>query len=185
MAAQRTAEPTLSLKRVSGVLPDGIYQFKVLKSEVKNGNAGPYFATQSKEISGKGMAVFNNLSFSENARFMVEAFLDACGFPPDGPNVRAGQLVGKKFWASVTNKTYQGKMSNIFVAFYTPDAAQALLAEMGEPEEYEGEYEEAGDEEGYSDDGGDPNAPAAFTPNAHLEDAEQLPAQLEADEYPA
>lgn len=179
---QRQAEATLSLKRTGGILPDGIYQLKIEKSEQKAGSAAPYFALRLKAVNGQGNTIFKNLSLSENARFIAEQFLDACGFPPDGPAVRAQNLVGKKFWAKVGNRDYQGKLQNEILAFLTPEAAQAALAEMGaeevEPEEaFEEVYE--GEDEG---DGDADEVDARFVPNANLDDGEE--AADEEDEFP-
>lgn len=180
---QRQAEATLSLKRTGGILPDGIYQLRIEKSEQKAGSAAPYFALRLKEVSGKGNTIFKNLSLSENARFIAEQFLDACGFPPDGPAVKAQNLVGKRFWARIGNRDYKGTLQNEITAFLTPEAAQAALAEMGaevEPDEaFEDSYE--GEDEG---DGDADEVDTRFVPSANLDEGEET-GETEDDEFPA
>lgn len=188
----RQAEATLSLKRTGGILADGIYQFRIEKSEQKAGSAAPYFALRLKEVSGKGNTVFKNLSLSENARFIAEQFLDACGFPPDGPAVKAQHLVGKRFWAKVGNRDYKGTLQNEILAFLTKEAAEAALADLAgqvdEEEVFDDSYEgsEDGDETGATygdeDDGDADDVDPTFRPSADLDAGEE--ATGEADEFP-
>lgn len=203
MAAKRPVEPTITLERTGGLLPDGIYQLVIKKSEVKTGEAAPYFALRMTEVGGKGNTIFKNLSLSPNARFIIEAFLDACDFPANGPALKAPQLVGKKFWAEIGNKSYKGKQSNEIVRFLTPEEAFAARAEIenynpGGDEDTE-EYEEG---EGESDTpkfkgstvptfnpDDDDEAPGVFVPNANLDEDEEDEdgdyGEDEDDEYPS
>lgn len=109
MAGQRL---TFGLERTSEggrgvILPDGVYKFRVDEVEVKQGQAGPYASLKLKALGDRKGTVYTILSGSEKSRWVVEAFLDAAGFPKKGAAVSPDRFRGKEVWAEVGNTSYE------------------------------------------------------------------------------
>jgi hypothetical protein len=130
----------VSLKRQSGsqsLLPNGVYRVVIEAVDTKTGPSGhPYLNMRLRPyVNGKkaGQAIWDKISLSPDARFRVDAFLDAIGAAEDG-EVDEKSFVGKSYWASVTSREYQGQWSNEVKQYLTPEAAETLLEKQAQEE---------------------------------------------------
>jgi hypothetical protein len=117
----------IPLDRV-GLLTDGIYRIRITESEDRTSSAGNPYVNLTCDVldeNGRSMdtTIWNSLSMSPKAKFMVSKFLDAIGAPMEG-NLSSRSLKGKSFWASVGRETYQGKTKNVILDYLTPEQAR-------------------------------------------------------------
>jgi hypothetical protein len=125
----------LNLKRQTpkgeqAVLPDGVYRVVIEAVESKPGPSGFNYLNMRLRpyVNGvkHGQAIWDKISLSPDARFRVDAFLDAIDAPEDG-DADEKSFVGKSYWASVKSKVYEGRWSNEIKQYLSPEAAESIL----------------------------------------------------------
>lgn len=154
---------TINLKRTGGILADGLYKARIHHMEERPGKAAPYFQVQLKIEKGNSL-VFDNVSMSENARFRLEAFLDALQAPTSG-NMTVAKLIAfcrnKAVWVVLGNESYEGKLKNTVKQWLTPEVAAQMqelepatkdVADEDIEEDEEGEWPDSDDEDDDDDD---------------------------------
>ena len=106
----------IDLSRTSGLVDLGTHTFQVTdRSSEEMGQSGdPYWRLICKVISSgenQGKEVMHQISLGASSRWKMDEFLDGIDAPRRG-KWSLGQCVGKKFRASVTHDTYNGKMKS-------------------------------------------------------------------------
>lgn len=146
---------TISMVRTGGVLPDGVYKVRVEKMELKTGPKSDYLATQLRVDRHKTL-IFENINLGENARFRLEAFMDAVGMPATG-NLTIQKFIahcrGKALYVLLTSESYQSRLKNIVKNFLLEETAEQMMASQPEMEVPDAHTEE--EEEDDDDDSGD------------------------------
>ena len=119
-----------------GLLPNGVYRVVIEAVDEKLGPSGHnYYNIRLRPIinGSKGQqAIWDKISHSPDARFRVDAFLDALEVEDVDEDLPKEWFVGKSFWASVTSREYEGKWSNEIKQYLTPEAAESLLQKQAE-----------------------------------------------------
>ena len=117
----------IPLDRV-GLLEDGIYKLRVKETEDRTSAAGnPYVNLTCEVLDNNGRptetTLWNTLTMTPKAKFMVSKFLDAIQAPAEG-SISSRSLRGKTFWAKVGRQTYEGKTKNVIDDYLTPEQAK-------------------------------------------------------------
>ena len=120
-----------------GLLPNGVYRLIIEHVEEKDGPSGhPYWNFRLRPIvqgQKSGVAVWDKVSLSPEARFRVENLLNAMEIDEEEtPEIEPEYLIGKSYWASLSSREYQGKWSNEEKQYLTPEAAENLLQKQAE-----------------------------------------------------
>jgi len=106
---------SIDLNRTSGLVSLGTHTFQVMdKSEEDVGDAGPYWRVICQVISAgddQGKEVMHNISLGPKSRFIMDDFLDGIDAPRKG-KWSLEQSIGKKFRASVSQESYNGKLKS-------------------------------------------------------------------------
>ena len=100
---------TIDLIRNSGMPSEGQHVFKVIRASEEEGAAGPYwrYAIQVQDGDEKGREMLLQLSLSPQARWKLDAFLDAVKAPRKG-KANMEEFVGKTFVGNVIHELYEG-----------------------------------------------------------------------------
>lgn len=174
----------INLERTSGIRPDGVYQMRIKEIEEKQGSKAPYLALRLEFVKfSNSPLVFTNVSTSPEARFMLEAFLDAIQAPTSG-RLSSAKLRGKTFFASIGNESYQGRLKNVVTAFLTPEAAQAALSDASTEEESRPVGTASFDADGEEDDADELSAFPDYSEEEDEEDEDTATSQSGRDGVP-
>jgi hypothetical protein len=137
----------IPLERKSVIKP-GTYQVRI--NEVDASSFGPSGFRNIKLVyeilssSGKptGRQVWDNVSMSPKAAFMLDAFLDALGMDETG-DMSARALKGKTLWVTIESKLYKGQKQPDVTAYLSESAMETIKptdVEDVDPAEMETEH---------------------------------------------
>jgi hypothetical protein len=108
---------SIDLSRTSGLVDLGTHTFLVTdrSSEEMGPSGDPVWRVICKVVSpgdNLGKEVMHNISLGAKSRWKMDEFLDGIGAPKKGKG-DLGMCIGKKFRASVSHDTYQGKEKTV------------------------------------------------------------------------
>lgn len=94
-----------------GLIPEGPALFRIKKIDLKSGPSGyGYLKAEFRAEQGEaaGMALWDNLSLSPEARFRLNAFLDALDLPRTG-KMRTSALLDRPIFIDVKHEDWEGE----------------------------------------------------------------------------
>lgn len=108
-----TDQFAIPLERTANVpITEGVHPFvvkEVEESESQNNNPMLVVTLACETPGEEGKEVRMFLVLTQNARWKLEAFLDAIKAPASGSAV-ASQFIGRRLRANITHKDYEGRM---------------------------------------------------------------------------
>lgn len=117
MGDQYEGKVQIDLGRKDTLIPQGLYPFRIIEFEVRQGGSGfPYISytmelvAESKELQDwEGQRIWMNVSLSPQARWKLDEFLDAVGAPEKG-TAEPGDFLGAVVLAEVVHNEWEGKL---------------------------------------------------------------------------
>lgn len=124
----------IDLSRTSGLISLGTHTFQITdRTKEDMGPSGdPCWYIICKVISSgedQGKELMHTISLGASSRFKMDEFLDGVGAPKKGKGNLA-QFINKKFRASVTEGSYNGKPKSEFETIFPPSDSQMALEDI-------------------------------------------------------
>jgi hypothetical protein len=105
-------------------LDEGIYLVEIVRSEEKPSSKGDaMFKVELRAVAFREKLCDDFIMLAGNGRGVGQAKLKALGFGPDSGEIRAGDLVARRVYASAKSEIYRDKRQ-LKVARYWPESAK-------------------------------------------------------------
>lgn len=133
----KVSRVSIPLKRTGGLPAEGIYRCVIRQVVLKEGPAGPYMSCECG-IDDKdhpvesGKTFYTNLSLSPKATWKMEEALDALGAPTEGEITDTGWFHGKRFYAMLTHREWDGRKNLQLDTWIAREAVKDALAKWRE-----------------------------------------------------